>query len=46
MLKCQIEEVPLLSPCPAAAMLSKKFGGKFKYLNWKNPEFLAGNSNI
>ena len=42
-----IEEVPLLSPCPAAAapMLSKKFGGKFKYLNRKNSEFLARHSN-
>ena len=47
------EEVPLLSPCapapapaaPAPAMLSKNFGGKFKYLNRKNSEFLAGNSN-
>ena len=31
-----IEEVPLLSPCPApapSAMLSKNFGGKFIYLN-------------
>ena len=38
------EEVPMLSPCPAT-MLSKFFGGKFKYLNRKNSEFLAGNSN-
>ena len=37
----------MLSPCPAPppAMLSKFFGGKFKYLNRKNSEFLAGNSN-
>ena len=42
-----IEEVPLLSPCPAPpppappapAMLSKNVGGKFKYLNRKNSEF-------
>ena len=51
-----MQEVPLLSPCPAAApppappappapMLSKNVGGKFKYLNRKNSEFLAGNSN-
>ena len=40
-----IEEVPMLSPCPPAAMLSKFFGGKFKYLNRKNSEFLAGNLN-
>jgi len=26
-------------------MLSKNFGGKFKYLNRKNSEFLAGNLN-
>ena len=45
------EEVPLLSPCaaaaaaPAPAMLSKNVGGKFKYLNRKNSEFLAGNLN-
>ena len=26
-------------------MLSKNVGGKFKYLNWKNSEFLAGISN-
>ena len=42
------EEVPRLSPCPPAPappMLSKFFGGKFKYLNRKNSEFLAGNSN-
>ena len=43
------EEVPRLSPCPPppppATMLSKFFGGKFKYLNRKNSEFLAGNSN-
>ena len=43
------EEVPLLSPCPPPAappaMLSKNVGGKFKYLNRKNSEFLAGNSN-
>ena len=44
------EEVPMLSPCPPpspppAAMLSKFFDGKFKYLNRKNSEFLAGNSN-
>ena len=44
----QKEVVPLLSPCPpppAPAMLSKNVGGKFKYLNRKNSEFLAGNSN-
>ena len=34
------EEVPLLSPCPSPPpppppMLSKFFGGKFKYLNRK-----------
>ena len=41
------EEVPRLSPCPATpTMLSKFFGGKFKYLNRKNSEFLVGNSNI
>ena len=41
------EEVSLLSPCAAAAptMLSKNFGGKFKYLNRNNSEFLAGNLN-
>ena len=41
------EEVPLLSPCPPPPppMLSKNVGGKFKYLNRKNSEFLAGNSN-
>ena len=39
------EEVPLLSPCPTTPpMLSKNVGGKFKYLNRKNSEFLAGNS--
>ena len=38
------EEVPLLSPC-ATTMLSKNVGGKFKYLNRKNSEFLVGNSN-
>ena len=41
-----MQEVPLLSPCPPPApMLSKNVGGKFKYLNRKNSEFLAGNSN-
>ena len=48
------EEVPLLSPCPAppppappppAPMLSKNFGGKFKYMNQNDSEFLAGNLN-
>jgi hypothetical protein len=40
-----MQEVPLLSPCPPPAppMLSKNVGGKFKYLNRKNSEFLAGN---
>ena len=37
------EEVPRLSPCPPPPMLSNFFGGKFKYLNRKNSEFLAGN---
>ena len=42
-----MQEVPLLSPCPPPAppMLSKNVGGKFKYLNRKNSEFLAGNLN-
>ena len=48
-----MQEVPLLSPCPAppapppapAPMLSKNVGGKFKYLNRKISEFLAGNAN-
>ena len=43
-----MQEVPLLSPCrppPPPPMLSKNVGGKFKYLNRKNSEFLAGNSN-
>ena len=34
-----MQEVPLLSPCTATAMLSKIFGGKFKYLNQKNSDF-------
>ena len=42
----QNEEVPLLSPgATTTTMLSKNFGRKFKYLNRKNSEFLAGNSN-
>ena len=40
------EEVPLLSPCATPTpMLSKNVGGKFKYLNRKHSEYLAGNSN-
>ena len=39
------EEVPLLSPCPAT-MLSKNFGGKFKYMNQNDSEFLAGHLNL
>ena len=52
-LKCQLKEVPLLSPCPTPTttttttptITSKFFGGKFKHLNRKNSEFLAGKLN-
>ena len=47
-----IEEVPLLSVCAPppptptpTTITSNFFGGKFKYLNRKNSEFLAGNLN-
>ena len=32
---------PAPAPPPPAPMLSKNFGGKFKYLNQKNSEFLG-----
>ena len=32
-------------PPPTTTMLSKNFGRKFKYLNRKTYEFLAGNLN-
>ena len=53
-LKCQLKEVPLLShrppptttttPTPTPTTITSKFfGGKFKHLNRKISEFLAGN---
>merc|ERR1711994_655997 len=43
-LKCQLKRYPCCHHV-LLLMLSKNVGGKFKYLNRKNSEFLAGNSN-
>ena len=44
-LKCQLKRYLCCHHVLLLLMLSKNFGGKFKYLNRKNSEFLAGNLN-